>query len=132
VLGLIEVPVRAVEAIIAASVLIAAIMNLFPQTVRFGWRLAFGFGLVHGLGFANALRDLGVDAAGVFASLGGFNVGVELGQLAFIAVVFGLSRAGARLSRSIRLPRPQWRWRIPPYAIGAVAAFWTIERVAAF
>jgi hypothetical protein len=74
--------------------------------VRFGWRLAFGFGLVHGLGFANALRELGVDAAGVFASLGGFNLGVELGQLAIVVLALPpllMLRAAPRCGGAVML-----------------------------
>jgi hydrogenase/urease accessory protein HupE len=137
-LGFVSVPAAPVEACIALSIVfVAAEIVRAREGVdgagqRWPWLVAFGFGLLHGFGFAGALSETGLPHHAVPLALAFFNVGVELGQLAFIAVVFGLSRAGARLSRSIRLPRPQWRWRIPPYAIGAVAAFWTIERVAAF
>jgi hydrogenase/urease accessory protein HupE len=137
-LGLVRVPGPPIEAAIALSILLLACEILRMRrgepsaTARRPWIVAFCFGLLHGFGFAGALSETGLPHHAVPLALAFFNVGVELGQLAFIAVVFGLSRAGARLSRSIRLPRPQWRWRIPPYAIGAVAAFWTIERVAAF
>ena len=60
-------------------------MNVLPTVPRLGAKLAFGFGLVHGLGFASALGDLGAGEAGVAVSLAGFNVGVELGQLAVVA-----------------------------------------------
>jgi hypothetical protein len=84
--GVLSLPARAVESAIALSVLVAALLNILPHTPRLGARLAFGFGLVHGLGFASALGDLGAKGAGAAASLAGFNVGVELGQLAVVAV----------------------------------------------
>jgi HupE / UreJ protein len=124
VLGVIDVPVRAVEAIIAASVLIGAIMNLLPGAVRLGWRLAFGFGLVHGLGFANALRDLGVEGAGVFASLGGFNLGVELGQLAIVAAALPpllALRAAPRCGGAVMIASS--------VGCAALACGWLLERL---
>jgi hypothetical protein len=84
-LGVVSVPSRAVESVIALSVLAAALVNVLPSVPRLGARLAFGFGLVHGLGFASALGDLGAADGGVAASLAGFNAGVELGQLAVVA-----------------------------------------------
>ncbi len=124
VLGVIEVPVRAVEAIIAASVLIAAVMNLFPRTVRFGWRLAFGFGLAHGLGFANALRDLGTQTGSTLVALGGFNVGVELGQLAIVALalppLFAL-RAAPRCGGAVMLASSA--------GCATLACTWLLERL---
>jgi hypothetical protein len=85
-LGVISVPARAVESAIALSVLVAALLNVLPSVPKLGAKLAFGFGLVHGLGFASALGDLGANGAGVAVSLAGFNVGVELGQIAVVAV----------------------------------------------
>ena len=89
-LGLVTLPSRWVESAIALSVLVAAVLNLAPRAPRLGAKLAFGFGLVHGLGFASALGDLGAREAGLIASLLGFNVGVELGQLAVVAAALPL------------------------------------------
>jgi hypothetical protein len=61
-----------------------------------------------------------------------FNVGVELGQLIFIAVVLGVIAAGRRLGRRIAAATPTWLWRVPPYAIGGSASYWMLERLAAF
>ena len=61
-----------------------------------------------------------------------FNVGVEIGQLMFIAAVLAVIAAGAAIVRRLAFSRPQWLWRIPPYAIGGAASYWLIERVAAF
>jgi len=97
-LGVVTLPSRWVESAIALSVLVAAVLNLAPRAPRLGAKLAFGFGLVHGLGFASALGDLGARESGLIASLLGFNLGVELGQLAVVAVALPLlfSLRGAR------------------------------------
>lgn len=85
VLGLIALPSRLVESAIAASVLIAALNNLHPVCDARRWVMAFIFGLVHGLGFASVLAELGLPQGSLLLALVGFNVGVELGQLAIVA-----------------------------------------------
>jgi hypothetical protein len=60
-----------------------------------------------------------------------FNVGVEIGQLLFIAAVFAVVTAARKIMRGVVLPRPVWAWRVAPYAIGSISAFWLIQRVAA-
>jgi hypothetical protein len=86
-LGWIVLPSRLVESAIAASVLIAALVNLLPRTAgASGVWIAFGFGLLHGFGFANVLREVGAEGEPVLRTLLGFNLGVELGQLAIVAV----------------------------------------------
>ena len=91
VLGYADPPSRIVESLIALSVALAAIDNLrrFLPGVR--WQLAFAFGLVHGFGFAGALKELGLDPAALARSLVGFNVGVELGQLGIVAIALPLA-----------------------------------------
>ena len=74
------------ESAIAASVVLASANNLWPVVERRRWLVAFGFGLVHGFGFASVLAELGLPADALVLSLLGFNVGVELGQLAIVAV----------------------------------------------
>jgi hypothetical protein len=74
-----------VESAIALSVVLAAVNNLFPIVAQGRWIAAFGFGLLHGFGFAGALRDLGLPSGSLALSLVGFNVGVEAGQLAIVA-----------------------------------------------
>ena len=95
-LGLVALPSRWVESAIAASVVLAALNNLFPVVGRGRWLVAFGFGLVHGFGFADVLGDLGLTAGSLVAALFGFNVGVEAGQLvvvaAFVPLAFALRR----------------------------------------
>ncbi|HKC49475.1 MAG TPA: HupE/UreJ family protein [Myxococcota bacterium] len=92
-LGFVRVSSRLVESLIALSVLVCALANLRPTAPRLGVAFAFGFGLVHGLGFASALADLGSDAMTRLATLLGFNLGVELGQLALVAVFLPLAFA---------------------------------------
>jgi hypothetical protein len=83
--GMVELPSRLVECVIAASVAVAAINNLYPVVSRRTWIAAFVFGLMHGFGFASVLTDLGLPPAGRLVALFAFNVGVELGQLAVVA-----------------------------------------------
>ena len=94
------------------------------MTRRFPWVVAFAFGLLHGFGFAGALSEVGVPQHAVPLALLFFNVGVELGQLAFIAAVFGFAWL-VRLA-AVRVP-PVWQ-RAVAYGIGSVAAFWVVER----
>ena len=89
------------------------------------WLVALAFGLVHGLGFAGALSEVGVPAHEVPLALLMFNVGVETGQVLFVVAVVGVLAALRRLPLSL----PQGAWRLAPYTIGALAAFWTIERL---
>src|SRR6185503_11784102 len=99
---------------------------------RWPWAISFTFGLLHGLGFAGALSEVGLPQKAIPVALLFFNLGVEAGQLLFIASIFGITFLAAKVSRPITLPKTSWAWRVPPYAIGAVAAFWFIQRVAAF
>ena len=97
-LGLVELPSRAVESVIAASVVVAALNNVWPVVSSRRWAVAFGFGLIHGFGFASVLADLGLPADALVLALFGFNVGVELGQLAIVAVFLPLAFALRRTS----------------------------------
>lgn len=84
-LQIVELPSRLVESAIAASVVLAALNNLWPVVEKRRWLVAFIFGLIHGFGFASVLADLGLPRDALVLSLFGFNVGVELGQLAIVA-----------------------------------------------
>jgi hydrogenase/urease accessory protein HupE len=133
-LGFVHVPPAPVEAVIALSILFLAselarrrVGGDADLTERFPWVVAFSFGLLHGFGFAGALSEVGVPAQAVPLALLFFNVGVELGQLLFIAAVFGL---GWLVRRSaVRVPRG-WQ-RAAAYGIGSVAAFWVVQRTVA-
>ena len=96
------------------------------------WLVAVGFGLIHGFGFASVLTELGLPKDALVLSLLGFNVGVEIGQLIFIALVLGAIAIGRHIARRLKFEAPSWWWRVPPYAIGGIASFWVVQRVAAF
>ena len=100
--AIVEIPSRFVESIIAISVAVAAINNLFPIVTRRVWVAAFAFGLMHGLGFAGALTDLGMPPARKLVALLAFNAGVEFGQLAIVA---GLLPALFLIRRSVTYTR---------------------------
>ena len=133
-LGFVHVPGPPVEACIALSIVFVAAEIIRGRhgkpgfTERAPWVVAFTFGLLHGLGFAGALNEVGLPAQAIPLALLFFNVGVEIGQLAFIALVLGPATAMLRLSGHV----PAWGWRVVPYAIGSVAMFWTIQRTVAF
>lgn len=95
-------------------------------TERRPWIVAFAFGLLHGFGFAGALARLGLPEYDIPIALLFFNIGVEAGQLMFVAAVLAVIATW----RHLEAPWPQWAWRVPVYTIGSMAAYWTIERVA--
>ena len=95
-LGVVALPSRVVEAAIAASVVLAALNNIWPVFERRRAVVAFAFGLIHGFGFASVLLDLGLPQSALLLSLVGFNVGVEVGQLAIVAVFLPLAFAARR------------------------------------
>jgi hypothetical protein len=134
-LGVVRLSQQPVEAVIALSIVFVAAeiarahTGRADWTQRWPWPLAFSFGLLHGFGFAGALRDVGLPEHAIPLALLFFNVGVEVGQLAFIAAVATLLAVGVR---SALRELPHWPRRMPAYGIGGLAAFWTIERVAAF
>jgi len=92
-LGVISLPTRLTESAIALSVVLAALNNIFPLFQGRRWMVAFGFGLIHGFGFASVLADLGLPRDALLLALVGFNLGVETGQLAIVAVFLPLSYA---------------------------------------
>ena len=97
-------------------------------TAQYPWVVAFSFGLLHGFGFAGALSEIGFPQKDVPLALLTFNIGVELGQLIFIGIVFFLWK----IVQKIRLPLPKWYEKVLPYSMGSIAAFWLVERVVAF
>lgn len=131
-LGFVHVPPAPTEAVIALSIvflaaeLVHGYRGMPGITARAPWIVAFAFGLFHGLGFAGALTDIGLPEHAIPLALLFFNIGVEAGQLLFIAVVLLFIWASGRVN--ITLPRPMIA--APAYGIGAVAMYWTIERVA--
>ena len=124
-LGWVHVPSPPVEASIALSIVFLASEILHRRAGRPGltyrqpWIVAFLFGLLHGLGFAGALSEVGLPANAIPFALLFFNVGVEIGQLLFIAAVLAVIAC----ERRVRVPQPAWVPQLPVYAIGTVAAY---------
>ena len=139
-LGWIVVPAPPVEAIVALSIAFLAAELLRPPgaqkrlTERYPWAVAFAFGLLHGLGFARALLEVGLPQGDVPLALLAFNLGVEAGQILFIALVLALGPALARLYPAAReqLAPGARGLRAVAYGVGTLAAFWVVERVAGF
>ena len=127
-LGVVHVPSAPVEAVIALSIVFVASEIVRSRrgqpglTEQAPWLVAGMFGLLHGFGFAGALSDVGLPANDIPLALLWFNVGVEAGQLLFVAAALAV----IALVRRARLP--EWTPWLPPYAIGSVAMFWAIER----
>jgi HupE / UreJ protein len=127
------VPSRPVDAAIALSIVFLGAEILRARQGRPGlavkspWVVAFAFGLLHGLGFAGALAQLGLPPGEIPQALLFFNLGVEIGQLMFVATFLALAWA----LRALQVAWPRWSEPLPAYAIGTVAAFWFIERTSA-
>lgn len=133
-LGFVHAPSAPVEAVIALSIVFVAAEIVRADrgrdgvTARAPWIVAFTFGLLHGFGFAGALSEIGLPQAHIPLALVCFNLGVEVGQLLFIAAVF----TTVELLRRLRISLPRWARLVPAYGIGSVAMFWVIQRLAAF
>ena len=142
-LGFVNVPGPPVEATIALSIMLvsAEILNArrgTPSlTARLPWLVAFSFGLLHGFGFAGALAEVGLPQHAIPVALLFFNVGVEIGQLIFVAAVLSLIRLLLHAASQLLGPAVSQRTFdrldvIVAYAIGIVAAYWLVERTTAF
>jgi hydrogenase/urease accessory protein HupE len=133
-LGYVNIPQAPVEAVIALSILFLAVELIKQQqgkkdvVMRAPWIVAFIFGLLHGFGFAGALAETGLPPTEIPLALLMFNVGVELGQLAFVAIVL---TSGWLIHRSKTFPLRAAEM-VTTYFIGSIAAYWTIERIAGF
>ena len=137
-LGFVHVPGPPVEAGIALSIVFVAAeiahsrQGRIGLTERFPWIVAFTFGLLHGFGFASALSEVGLPQSAIPVALLFFNVGVEIGQLFFIASLFAVIALARQVTQRIGVSQPAWAWRVPAYAIGSVSAFWIIQRISVF
>ncbi len=131
-LGYAEIPVLPLNAAIALSILflgpeiVRSWRGETSFTIRHPWVVAFAFGLLHGFGFASALTSAGLPRHELPLALVTFNVGVELGQLGFIALILALERS----FRILEVRWPRWVQAVPGYTVGSLGAFWTIQRVA--
>jgi hydrogenase/urease accessory protein HupE len=133
-LGWVRVAGPPVEAMIALSIVFVAaeaVQGLSGRqglTARAPWVVAFSFGLLHGLGFAGALAEVGLPQTAIPVALLTFNIGVEVGQLLFIAGILVARWLAARIPAET----PAWVRPLPAYVIGTLAMFWVFERVALF
>ncbi|MEE9417580.1 MAG: HupE/UreJ family protein [Acidimicrobiales bacterium] len=125
-LGLLGFPSRPVEALIALSIVVAALHNLRPIFHEKEWLIAFGFGIFHGLGFAGLLDGLGLDKGRKIWSLLGFNIGVEIGQAVIIMLVFPI----LFMLRRTRIYEPLMR--LASIAMAIIATNWFVERIFGF
>ena len=122
-LHVVRLPSRLTESIIAASIIVAALNNIFPVVTESRARIAFAFGLLHGFGFASVLADMGLPQGARLMSLLGFNLGIETGQLAIVCTVmpilYGLRSGGF------------YRRAVMPWGSGAIALMalvWLVQR----
>ena len=131
-LGYAEAPVLPLNAAIALSILflgpeiVRSWRGETSFTIRHPWVVAFAFGLLHGFGFASALISAGLPKAELPVALLSFNVGVEIGQLSFVALILSLERA----FRILEVRWPRWAEALPGYTVGSLGAFWTVQRLA--
>ena len=121
-LSVVTLPSRLVESVIALSIAYVGVENIFVKEIRGRWRVAFLFGLMHGFGFAEVLREMGLPSRGLVLSLLSFNVGVEIGQLAIVAVCFPLIYYASRQAYGTSLVR----WASA--AIFLMGMTWFIQR----
>jgi len=134
VLGMVNIPPAPTEAIIALSIVFLAVeiihvkQGKYSLTESYPWIVAMIFGLFHGLGFAGALTQIGLPANEIPLALLMFNVGVETGQILFILAVLIVMSFVNR----VNIKWPDWSWKLLPYAIGAIASFWVVQRTVSF
>ncbi len=131
-LGYASVPADPLNAAIALSILFLGgeVVRYWRGqtsfTLRHPWIAAFAFGLLHGFGFASGLITVGLPSGDIPLALLAFNIGVEIGQLAFVLIILLLHRA----LQALRFDSPAWARYVPGYLVGSLGAYWTIERAA--
>lgn len=137
-LGFVNISVLPVEAVIALSIMFVASEIIRGRrgspglTEKYPWAVAFTFGLLHGFGFAGALAEIGLPTASIPLALLFFNIGVEIGQLLFVASVLICIVFARQVMLRINLAQPVWFWAVVPYTIGSLASYWVFERVSLF
>jgi len=128
--GVVQLAPTPIEAVIALSIVFLAAelaqhrRGIQGLTYRKPWLVAIAFGLLHGFGFAGTLVRIGIPAHDIPLALFSFNVGVEVGQVAFVAVVLAFICS----LRTLEIQWPRWTYRVPAYAIGSLASFWFLQR----
>jgi len=132
-IGVMRVPAPPLNAAIALSILFMGVevvrtwRGQSSFTIRCPWVVAFGFGLIHGFGYASGLADLGLPRGELLLALLLFNIGIEIGQDVFVFLVLALKRS----FRQLEIHWPRWALRLPGYAVGVAGAFWTLEHTTA-
>lgn len=119
--NLVVLPSRFTESMIAASIVYVAVENLVRRTTIDRWKLTFMFGLVHGFGFSNVLREMQLPRAGLALSLFSFNLGVEIGQIVFVVLLFPLIEDLIRGGKT-------WLRPVISTAVGVLAVYWFVQR----
>lgn len=133
-LGYVGLPGPPVEAVIALSIVFLAVELVRNNkgektlTAKYPWVVAFAFGLLHGFGFAGALADIGLPQTAIPSALLFFNIGVEVGQIAFVLAILGVTW----LIKKSKLTIPNWLKLVPSYCIGGISSYWLIDRVVGF
>lgn len=125
-LEIVRLPIAWVEAVIALSIAVAAINVMWPVLGKKTWKLAFGFGLIHGFGFASVLGDLTSGISQTVLALAGFNIGVELGQLVLLILLFPLFYLWGKTNHYGKAAVP-----VMLIAVGAISLYWVAQRVTA-
>jgi hypothetical protein len=131
-LELVYVPAKPLGAVIALSIVFLAAELVRSKrgeqslTIRYPWIVSFGFGMLHGLGFAGALIALGLPKGSIISALLFFNLGVEAGQILFVAIALMLMAS----LRRMKITLPVWSRALPVYGMGSVAAYWFVGRLA--
>lgn len=140
-LDMVRVPAPPVEAVIALSIVFLAVEiakrneSEMRLSERWPWIVSFSFGLLHGLGFAGALREIGLPEGDIFVALLGFNLGVEAGQILFVIAILAIGSLFARAvpaAVDLKASRSKRLNLLASYAIGSIASFWLVERVYGF
>jgi hydrogenase/urease accessory protein HupE len=138
-LELVRVPVPPVEAVIALSIVFLAREIALDRRDTLTWRhpiaVSSSFGLLHGFGFASALSDIGLPQTEIPAALLAFNVGVEIGQVVFVATILSIFWLVTQSLKKLKLESVNWLLNIEKpmaYTVGAITMFWTVERISAF
>jgi hydrogenase/urease accessory protein HupE len=132
-LGIVAIPSAVVEPAIAASIVFVALENFFSRDVDRRWRITFAFGLIHGFGFAGALKEVGLPPNAITIALAAFNIGVEIGQIAIVSIVIpvliGLDAALAdREAKPVRAARLVY---VLSALIAVLGSYWLVTRVLA-
>ena len=126
-----NLPSRPVEAIIALSILLLTIEILNKEkgqssiSIKYPWAISFIFGLIHGLGFAGALSEIGIAQSEILPALLFFNIGVELGQILFVIVIIAIGIVGRNTIKTI----PSFLKKVPTYILGTLSSYWVLSRL---